>query len=162
LRLSALKAAEVRALRDGQDLVLEVKGAPNSSIRVQDQFLGELNQRLNSGGQVQSGLDLIVFADGMIWDRTRMALEVVDRERAAGNYNDPYLGSGSADVLWGGKGNDYLSGGVGGDIYVFERGDGQDVVNDLGTFSFGAIEAPTKGHQAFGNRNFAFSQQPIR
>ena len=66
--------------------------------------------------ELQSGVDTIVFADGTIWDRTRMSLEVVDRERAAGNYNDPYIGSGSSDILWGGKGNDYLSGGAGGDI----------------------------------------------
>jgi Ca2+-binding RTX toxin-like protein len=51
------------------------------------------------------------------------------------------MGSGSADILWGGKGNDYMSGGAGGDFYVFERGDGQDVIDDQGAFSFGPIKA---------------------
>ncbi len=30
----------------------------------------------------------IVFADGVVWDRLRMAVEVVDKARAAGLTND--------------------------------------------------------------------------
>ena len=70
-----------------------------------------------------------------------MSVEVADKERAAGLFNDSLMGSGSADILWGGKGNDYMSGGAGGDIYVFQAGDGQDVIDDLGTFSFGPVKA---------------------
>ena len=43
--------------------------------------------------------------------------------------------------MFGGLGNDYLSGGAGGDTYIFREGDGQDVINDLGSFSFGPIQA---------------------
>ena len=34
-----------------------------------------------------------------------------------------------------------MSGGAGGDFYIFERGDGQDVFDDLGAFSFGPVKA---------------------
>ena len=34
-----------------------------------------------------------------------------------------------------------MSGGAGGDIYIFQRGDGQDVIDDHGTFSFGPVKA---------------------
>jgi Ca2+-binding RTX toxin-like protein len=34
-----------------------------------------------------------------------------------------------------------MSGGVGGDFYIFQRGDGQDVIDDLGAFSFGPVKA---------------------
>jgi Ca2+-binding RTX toxin-like protein len=51
--------------------------------------------------------------------------------------SDVYAGSGSGDVLWDGKGNDVLTGGLGGDIYIFQRGDGHDVISERGGFSFG-------------------------
>ncbi|MET1112193.1 MAG: calcium-binding protein, partial [Allosphingosinicella sp.] len=140
LRFTDVKSDDVKAIRDGQDLILQIRGRTNF-IRLTDQFLGELNEYATNGKQFESGVDSIIFSDGVVWDRFRMALEVVDYERAEGLFNDPLTGSGSADVLMGGKGNDFLSGNVGGDIYVFRRGDGQDVINDLGGFSFGPIKA---------------------
>jgi Ca2+-binding RTX toxin-like protein len=140
LRITAFKFTEAKGVRDGQDLILQF-GDGSNAVRIQNQFLGELNDYLTNGTQLQSGVDTIVFADGIIWDRTRMALEVVDRARAAGDFDDSYIASGSSDILWGGKGNDYLSGGAGGDFYVFERGDGQDVINELGSVSFGPMKA---------------------
>ncbi|MDO9107223.1 MAG: calcium-binding protein [Methylovulum sp.] len=44
--------------------------------------------------------------------------------------NDAVQGGSGNDSLIGGKGNDTLSGGDGTDIYVFNRGDGQDTVED--------------------------------
>ena len=34
-----------------------------------------------------------------------------------------------------------FSGRLGGDIYIYQRGDGQDVIDDQGAFSFGPIKA---------------------
>ncbi|KMO10197.1 hypothetical protein SQ03_30925, partial [Methylobacterium platani JCM 14648] len=140
LRFTDVLSGEIAAVRDGQDLVLRAQ-KHNLSLRLTNQFLGELNGVLPGGGRGESGVASIVFADGVVWDRFRMSMEVVDKARAAGLYNDALIGSGSADVLWGGRGNDYLSGGAGGDIYVFERGDGQDVIDDQGAFSFGIVKA---------------------
>jgi Ca2+-binding RTX toxin-like protein len=140
LRITAFKSTEAKGIRDGQDLILQF-GDGSNAVRIENQFLGELNDYLTIGTQLQSGVDTIIFADGIIWDRTRMALEVVDRARAAGDFDDSYIASGSSDILWGGKGNDYLSGGAGGDFYVFERGDGKDVINELGSSSFGSVKA---------------------
>ncbi|WP_112076531.1 calcium-binding protein [Herbaspirillum rubrisubalbicans] len=44
--------------------------------------------------------------------------------------NDTLRGRGGADMLNGGPGDDYLSGGAGSDIYLIERGAGQDVISD--------------------------------
>ena len=140
LRITAFKSTEAKGIRDGEDLLLHFDNGSNA-VRIQNQFLGELNDSLLNGTQLQSGVATIIFADGIIGDRTRMALEVVDRLRAAGDFDDSYIASGSTDILWGGKGNDYLSGSAGGDFYVFERGDGKDVINDLGRFSFGPVKA---------------------
>jgi len=97
-------------------------------VRVNEQFLGERNIILGNGERVQTGVDEIVFADGVVWNRFRMAFAVVDFERAALDEADAYYGSGSSDVLFGGKGNDYLSGGAGGDNYIIDSGDGHDVI----------------------------------
>ncbi len=140
LRLTDVLSTDVKAIRDGEDLILEIRGRTNT-IRLTDQFLGENNELLSNGNRADSGVSAIVFADGVAWDRFRMSMEVLDRERAAGQFNDSLMGSGSADILWGGKGNDYMSGGAGGDIYVFQAGDGQDVIDDLGNFSFGPVKA---------------------
>jgi Ca2+-binding RTX toxin-like protein len=58
---------------------------------------------------------------------------------------DTLYGNEGNDVLVGGTGNDILKGGYGIDIYIFNRGDGQDVIkdsfdrdNDQNTLQFGA------------------------
>jgi|GEM_PF-914767 len=58
--------------------------------------------------------------------------------------NDTLYGSSGNDTLVGGLGNDDLYGGDGSDIYIFKRGDGQDVIGDsesatdINTLKFGA------------------------
>ncbi|WP_156028661.1 calcium-binding protein [Sphingobium chlorophenolicum] len=140
LRFTAVDSEHVTAVRDGEDLILEVRdsaGGLLNTVRLTDQFLGELNPFLSNGKQLESGVSQIVFSDGVIWDRFRMSMEVADPR----DTGDVYAGSGSADVLWGGKGNDVLTGGLGGDIYIFQRGDGHDVISERGGFSFGPIKA---------------------
>lgn len=44
--------------------------------------------------------------------------------------NDKLYGNDGNDILIGGTGNDYLEGGEGSDIYVFNCGDGQDIINN--------------------------------
>ena len=135
LRFTDIMSDQVTAIRDGQDLILQIAGR-DDTIRLKDQFLGELNPYLSNGEQLESGVSSIIFANGEIWDRFRMAFEVADPQAT----NDAYVGSGSADVLWGGAGNDNLEGGWGGDIYIYERGDGQDVIDDAGGFNFGPVQ----------------------
>lgn len=48
-----------------------------------------------------------------------------------GDDTDLVGGFGGADVLAGGVGNDYLGGGGGGDTYLFNPGDGYDVIRDF-------------------------------
>lgn len=47
--------------------------------------------------------------------------------------NDLLIGASGGDTLIGGAGNDTLDGGDGGDRYVFNPGDGVDVISDSGT-----------------------------
>ncbi|WP_270934250.1 calcium-binding protein, partial [Falsiroseomonas oryzae] len=140
LRLALIDSEEVKAVRDGEDLILFYDSGTRF-IRLVDQFLGELNPILDNGTRLQTGVDDIVFADGVVWNRYRMAFAVVDFDRAAMDEADAHYGSGSGDIFFSGLGNDYLSGGAGGDTYIFQPGDGHDVIDDLGNFSFGPIQA---------------------
>ncbi|WP_305955780.1 calcium-binding protein, partial [Pseudomonas sp. CH235] len=54
--------------------------------------------------------------------------------------NDSLYGEGGNDVLVGGVGNDVMDGGAGSDIYRFERGWGQDTINNYDTTA-GKIDA---------------------
>ena len=45
--------------------------------------------------------------------------------------NDTLEGGSGGDTLTGGKGNDRLIGGSGADVFVFNRGDGADVITDF-------------------------------
>ncbi len=50
---------------------------------------------------------------------------------------DRIVGNAGNDILSGGSGNDVLSGGEGNDTYIFNKGDGVDVIDDVATTSSG-------------------------
>jgi Ca2+-binding RTX toxin-like protein len=49
--------------------------------------------------------------------------------------DDTLIGGGGADTLLGGVGNDMLTGGTGNDTFLFNKGDGHDVITDFGNGS---------------------------
>ena len=55
--------------------------------------------------------------------------------------SDSYNNNRDSDTLDGGGGNDTLRGGGGNDTYIFDRGYGQDLISDYGTFK-SAYQAP--------------------
>ena len=76
--------------------------------------------------------------------------------------NDTLLGGDGDDSLWGGAGNDTLTGGDGEDSFIYQAGDGNDVITDyesvidqivvLGTDNRTKVEAPivdTEGNVTF-------------
>ncbi len=138
LVFTSAMSSDITATREGEDMLIQV-GSTGEIIRLKDQFLGELNDRFSDGVQASSGVDTILLADGVIWDRDRMAFEVAHPTDG----DIAIIGSGSADVLWAGKGHQYLSGGAGGDIYIVQpEGGNLDVtIDDQGNFSFGPVKA---------------------
>jgi Ca2+-binding RTX toxin-like protein len=78
---------------------------------------------------------------------TLVATEGVPNTLLGQTGNDDLVGASSDDILIGGPGDDALDGGDGGDRYVFNPGDGIDVISDSGTngtdtLVFGAGIAP--------------------
>jgi len=68
-----------------------------------------------AGASVSTGFELTVSPDLTI---------------RGGSADDELIGTAGDDVLQGLGGNDVLSGGVGNDVYLFKRGDGQDIIDD--------------------------------
>ncbi len=80
-------------------------------------------------------IEEIVFGDGTVWDYAKLAQHVVDLSVTAGD--DTVYGFEIADSMDGGAGDDLLVGGYGSDSYVFARGYGDDVIDDIGSGSRG-------------------------
>lgn len=77
-----------------------------------------------SGG----GIHWIEFQDGTMWSEDFLRASLLGQASTPGN--DTITGSAQADTIRGGLGNDNLDGKAGDDVYVYSRGDGNDVVTD--------------------------------
>lgn len=109
-----------------------------------------------------SGVESINFIDGSSWDLVQiMARYVSDQQTAggdlihgssladvvqAGSGNDTVITGGGDDVIEGGLGDDDLQGGAGADTYIYNLGDGDDIITDSDSSS----EASVKDRLVFG------------
>ncbi len=137
---------EVEYYRSGNNLVFRIIGSTDM-VTVSNWF--------HTGGNYK--LQSVAFADGRSLDLAQVEIDVRTLQGDDGNNtllgaetDDVIYGNGGDDILYGnagddiltgGSGNDYLEGGAGSDIYHFERGWGQDTINnyDTGTDKTDAI-----------------------
>ena len=131
-----ISAEDLEVTRRGNDLTLSLKDG-SGSVRIQEHFSSDYTK-----------LDEVEFSDGTKWSAEDVASRVVtygtdegeelgkngnfngnDRIYAGGG-NDKLYGQSGDDVLVGGTGDDTLEGGYGNDVYVYNRGDGHDVINN--------------------------------
>ncbi|WP_277601336.1 calcium-binding protein, partial [Xanthomonas arboricola] len=167
-----IAAGDVRVLREGPDVVLDL-GNGTDSVRLKDWL---------SGGNENdaSSIEQLVFADGTIWTPATlraMGLTTLGTDAAdtltGWNGNDLLLGGDGNDTLSGGTGTDRLEGGAGDDVlsvnsqsrdsvfiggtgndtlngswysdtYLFNKGDGHDTVVETSTYS-GAVDRVSFG-----------------
>ncbi|TNW22902.1 calcium-binding protein [Xylella fastidiosa subsp. pauca] len=110
-------AADVRLLRQGQDVVLDL-GNGHDSIRLKDW--------LTSNGTRNHSADIeqIVFADGTLWTPETLSSMGLTTLGTLGN--DTLKGWQGKDILLGGDGDDVLDGGMGSNR--LEGGAGDDVL----------------------------------
>ncbi|TWP33934.1 calcium-binding protein, partial [Xylella fastidiosa subsp. fastidiosa] len=111
-------ANQVRLLREGQDVVLDL-GNGQDSIRLKDwlTFYGARNH--------SADIEQIVFADGTVW--TGETLSTLGLTTLGTSGNDILNGWQGNDLLLGGDGDDVLDGGEGSNR--LEGGAGHDVLN---------------------------------
>ncbi len=108
-----VRASDVTVRRDGDALLLTVKGStPSSSLRVTDYFVADA-----SGGYQ---IEKIKFADGTSWDVNAIKSKVL----VASGGNDTLTGYASADSISAAGGNDVVHAHAGND--TIDGGDGRD------------------------------------
>jgi Ca2+-binding RTX toxin-like protein len=129
LRLALYNPDDVTIAREGNDLVIHVKGSTDK-ITVHDHYAPP--QFTLGGGQLLSpdrAIEEIQFADGTIYETSDIAAAV----GLGTSGNDTIDGSAFYDELEGLTGDDLLRGGDGGDTYYYTRGDGHDTIQDVMT-----------------------------
>ena len=112
--------ASVVLLREGNNLVLHITET-GERITLEKWF----GQYVEKACRISS----VEFADGTVW--TADEIHVMGNENITGTDGDDVIdGLAGDDVLTGGKGNDLLRGGMGSDVYIWNIGDGNDVISD--------------------------------
>lgn len=126
VRFADIASTEVTARREGVDLIISVTGT-SDELRIVNHFDGRLPE-VGGGGDLSdsTGVDLIVFADGVQWTPFDVA-RAVSRPDSS---DQTLIGTDTVDWMDGGAGDDFLSGGSDSDVYVYGRGYGHDVVDD--------------------------------
>ncbi len=132
VRFKGLTLSDVsfKRLSAAPDLTVTIR-ATGETLTVKGQFDGF--QTGFFAAQWLHRIEHFEFADGSVlnWQQVA-ALATTGTDGADQLWGDLY-----ADRMLGGKGNDILSGGGKGDEYVFNLGDGQDVVYDNNQFILG-------------------------
>jgi Ca2+-binding RTX toxin-like protein len=112
-----VSVADVRVNREGFSLYLSMDG---STDRI------EISNWFADGADT---VEQVEFADGTVWNKAD--LEARLPTLITGTEGDEELnGSDAFEILDGQAGNDLLSGGAGNDVYLFKRGDGQDIIDE--------------------------------
>ena len=134
----------------GYDLVISVNSAADQGVVIRDFFYNSDSKieklRFSDGsyvnlseiGLVLKQLDSAESIKGTEFDDIVHAQGGNDTVRAGsgddiiygGNGNDELYGENGNDVLVGGSGNDILNGGDGNDTYIYNIGDGLDIIHD--------------------------------
>lgn len=142
--------------------ILFSRGANNQQMKIS--FAGEAGSiTVEAQWWWDAGIESISFADGTVWNEANFSARYVAAQMTAGN--DTIWGTNLADQAQGGAGNDLiqtqqwtdtLNGGLGNDrlegaedrdTYVYNVGDGDDIIDDCrgsrdNVLQFGAGIAP--------------------
>jgi Ca2+-binding RTX toxin-like protein len=148
---------------DQQDLLLIF--ANGARVSIEQGFLGTVNSFLVDGAERNLSDLLSVYADQNLaltgTDAAEHITSGLGNDFLNGNAGDDWLdggrgndvlqGGAGSDTLRGGQGADVLTGGNGSDVYLFDRGDGADVINAANASdSAGDIVYFGKGIEASG------------
>ncbi len=121
-----IEADDLEFTRDGASsgLVISVAGT-NDSLTIQGQFSGSYT---GLGHMWFNRVEVFQFADSTTLSWEDVLLAAFDNQQTDGN--DFVYGFDYEDVLDGGLGDDYLSGGNENDTYIFDAGYGHDTIDD--------------------------------
>ncbi len=125
LMMVDIGSTEVSLSRNGSDVTLNIA---ESVFGAGD--AGSILIRSAINNAHDAGIEKILFSDGVVWTPATLLTQLIDG--AGTDQDDVINGTGVSNILRGLKGNDRLIGGGGNDTYVYDRGDGHDVVEETG------------------------------
>lgn len=130
LRFTNVRSTDVTAYRDGLDLILNVNGT-DEQIRLTGEFVGIKPGLIGGNLNDKMGVQQIAFSDGVVWDKSDISRAVAHPQAGV----TTLVGTPDDDTLDPGAGGGVtMTGGDGGDTYIFGRGYGHDVVDDEQTW----------------------------
>lgn len=143
---------EVDELRFGDgilpsDVTVRFDGGSDSLTLVIGPGAGDEILLSGQAARRSGGVERVVFGNGVVWERAHilsLAAGVAGVTETGGAGADVLDGGVGDDVLEGAGGSDTLSGGKGSDTYIFNLGDGSDVIveagydTDIDVIEFGA------------------------
>lgn len=124
LWFATLDPSDITASRNGVDLIL-TDNKTGSQITVLNEFIGFKPSLTGQNLNPVTGDQQIVFADGTVWNEPEIAYAAGLNTKGT---NGTLQGTPANDVLDGNNGNTLLEGYGGGDIYLYDRGDGNDTI----------------------------------
>ena len=125
--------------------VLEIRGytaaelifsvSPASALDLEIAFVGTTDRIVIAqqlGNSVSSYVETILLTDdgGVTIGRDQIVADLIAAQQSAGD--DTIIGTNGADLIEPGPGDDLVRGGGGNDIYIFRKGDGDDLLIDTG------------------------------
>jgi Ca2+-binding RTX toxin-like protein len=125
LVLNGVRAAQVSIAASGSDITLVI--APSANGGSDGGRITLLNIDFISNRRIES----VILVDS-VWgsDELRARFQSAFLAARATSGNDSIQGFDGSDTLAGGRGNDTLAGGAGNDTYIWNRGDGNDVIDE--------------------------------
>ncbi|MEQ1670928.1 MAG: calcium-binding protein, partial [Hyphomicrobium sp.] len=116
-------------IRPRDVIVQRVAGSPDDvDLVMPDGGRVRLIGELKSTGE---GVERVQFADGTVWTRGALSTFAIEGQGTAAD--DAVTGTAAGETLNGRAGNDVLIGAAGSDTYIYNRGDGDDTLSDIGT-----------------------------
>ena len=122
LSISGYDPADLTLLDGGSNCLLITFAGSTDTITINGMLNNDRYDRIEE----------IRFDDGTVWNTAEISAQLVAGQSTAGD--DVVVGTSGVDTVYGEAGNDTLHGGDGSDTFIFNAGDGQDVIDDNGWY----------------------------
>lgn len=125
---SGITTASLNFTQNGSDLVIRFVNNVNDQITILNWY-SDQSQRIEKFIIGEESLDANKFIDFKL--NTANVLDI-EHTLLGNNEADSLIGNEINHKFIGGRGNDFLQGSFGVDKYIYNRGDGEDVISDFG------------------------------